>query len=82
MSAVRMNITLPEDVIKLLKDHAGPREQSSFIAESVRMRAEQIKKESLILELKAQYEEATSEALKINNEFENTLNDGINDEDF
>ena len=82
MSAVRMNITLPEDVIELLKEHAGPREQSSFIAESVRMRAEQIKKQTLLLELKAQYQEAAGEALEINSEFETTMTDGIDNEDF
>lgn len=82
MSAVRINITLPEDVIELLKDHAGPREQSSFIAESVRMRAEQIKKENLLLELKAQYQEASKEALEINSEFEHTLTDGLDNESF
>jgi predicted nucleic acid-binding protein len=82
MSAVRINITLPEDVIELLKDHAGPREQSSFIAESVRMRSKQLKKENLILELKSQYEEASNEALEISREFEHTLTDGIDHEDF
>ncbi len=82
MSAVRMNITLPEDVVELLKDHAGPREQSSFIAESIRMRSEQLKKENLILELKSQYQEASKEALEITKEFEHTLTDGIEHEDF
>lgn len=82
MAAVRMNVTLPEDVIKLLKDHAGPREQSSFIAESVRMRAKQIKKEKLTIELKKQYKEASTEALDVSKDFENTLIDGIDNEDF
>ncbi len=82
MSAVRINITLPEDVIELLKDHAGPREQSSFIAESVRLRVEQIKKENLLLELKVQYQEASREALEINNDFDHTLSDGLDNENF
>jgi cell wall assembly regulator SMI1 len=65
MSTIRMNITLPKDVVELLKDHSGPREHSAFIAESIRMRSEQLKKEKLLLELKAQYEEASKEALEM-----------------
>ncbi len=82
MSNVRMNITVPEDVVELLKDHAGPREQSQFIAESVRLRAKQIEKEKLMHELKLEYEEAAKEALEMNKDFEYTLLDGIEDEDF
>lgn len=36
MSAVRMNITLPEDVVKILKKKTKSGEKSAFIAEAIR----------------------------------------------
>ena len=43
MGAVRMNITLPEDVVKILKKKAKSGEKSAFIADAIRS---YVKKES------------------------------------
>jgi len=48
MAAVRVNMTLPEDVIKLLNRKAKPGEKSAYIAEAVRQYAKKESQEELI----------------------------------
>lgn len=80
MSAHRLNITLPEDVVETLKTLAGPREQSNFIAKSVRYYARRLQRKKLFEELKLQYEEAAADGLAVTREFDSALTDGLDDE--
>lgn len=55
MGVVRMNITLPEDVVSLLKKKTKSGEKSSFIAEAIRAYSKKISQEELIRKLIAEY---------------------------
>lgn len=55
MGVVRMNITLPEDVVNLLKKKTKSGEKSSFIAEAIRSYSKKISQEELIRKLIAEY---------------------------
>ncbi len=48
MGAVRINITLPEDVVKILKKMTKSGEKSAFIAEAIRMFAKKESQEDLM----------------------------------
>lgn len=48
MGAVRMNITLPEDVVKILKKKTKAGEKSAYIAEAVRSYSKKESQEELI----------------------------------
>jgi metal-responsive CopG/Arc/MetJ family transcriptional regulator len=48
MGVVRMNITLPEDVVKILKKKTKSGEKSAFIAEAIRFYAKNESQEDLI----------------------------------
>jgi metal-responsive CopG/Arc/MetJ family transcriptional regulator len=48
MGAVRINITLPEDVVKILKKKTKSGERSAFIAEAVRFYAKNESQEELM----------------------------------
>lgn len=48
MGAVRMNITLPEDVVKILKKKTKSGEKSAFIAEAIRFYAKNESQEDLM----------------------------------
>lgn len=80
MSSVRLNVTVPKDVAETLKEMAGPREQSSFIANSVRFYARKLKRKQLLEELKEGYQATAEEGLEIAKEFDSTLMDGLDDE--
>lgn len=48
MGAVRMNITLPDDVVKILKKNTKAGEKSAFIAEAIRSFAKNESQQDLI----------------------------------
>jgi metal-responsive CopG/Arc/MetJ family transcriptional regulator len=48
MGAIRMNITLPEDVVKILKKKTKTGEKSAFIAEAIRFYVKNESQEDLI----------------------------------
>ena len=60
MGAIRINITLPEDVVKILKKKAKFGEKSAFIAEAIRFYAEKESQEALIKRMIEGYQ-STSE---------------------
>jgi len=78
--SVRVNVTLPEDVAETLKEMAGPRGQSSFIAQSVRFYARRLRRQRLLEELKEGYRATAREGLEISREFDSALIDGLDDE--
>ena len=55
MGAIRMNITLPEDVVKILKKKTKAGEKSSYIASAIRSYANNESKEELVKRLIADY---------------------------
>lgn len=48
MGVIRMNITLPEDVVKILKKKTKTGEKSFYIAEAIRAFAEKESQEEII----------------------------------
>lgn len=70
MAVTRLNITLPEDVMKILKKHAGPRERSAFLAECVRAHVRKEKAKRLVEEMAEGYKTQALVAQQITAEFE------------
>lgn len=70
MSTVRLNITLPKDIVKHLDKLTGKKGKSSFIAECIRKRIEQIEKEKLQNLLTEGYKNTKSESVELAKEFE------------
>jgi len=55
MGATRMNITLPEDVVKILKKKTKLGEKSSYIADAIRSYSKKESQEVLIKKLISEY---------------------------
>ena len=70
MSAVRLNITIPEDLSRQLDEFVGPRKKSRFIAETLRDRIEKMKEERLQQELEEGYKARRNESHALSREFE------------
>jgi len=56
MGAVRMNITLPEDVVKILKKKTKSGEKSAFIAEAIRSYSKNESREDLMKRMIEDYQ--------------------------
>lgn len=67
---VRLNVTLPKDLIKALNEHAGPRKKSQYIAHAIRKQIELEQKEALEKALEEGYRNTRREGLAISREFE------------
>ena len=70
MNAVRLNITLPEELVRQLDDLAGPRNKSRFIAETLRQKIERMQNEQLQALLEEGYKSARQESLDLAKDFE------------
>jgi metal-responsive CopG/Arc/MetJ family transcriptional regulator len=70
MSAVRLNITLPQELAQELDKLAGSRGKSQFIAETLREKVEMIKEEELQRSLEEGYKAGREESVSIAEEFE------------
>jgi metal-responsive CopG/Arc/MetJ family transcriptional regulator len=44
---IRLNITLPKDLVHLIDQMSGPRKRSLFIAEAVQLKLRQTRKDAL-----------------------------------
>ncbi len=73
MASVRINISLPEDLLNDLSDVIGSRKRSRFISQAIERSLRELKEEKLA----AEYEEAAAEIRRINQDLEGTLGDGI-----
>ncbi|MDA8308852.1 MAG: hypothetical protein M0Z81_18790 [Deltaproteobacteria bacterium] len=73
MKTVRINISLPEDLLEEISREVGPRKRSRFIAEAVASAL----KEQRDRRLAAEYEAAADEITRINGELEGAIGDGI-----
>jgi metal-responsive CopG/Arc/MetJ family transcriptional regulator len=80
MATKRLNVTLPEDVVKTLNEFAGPRSQSAFIAESVRYFAKRKKQQALARRLVEGYQATANEDLEITKSFEDVDFEDWNDD--
>ena len=67
---VRLNITLPKDMVLALNRLTAPRKRSQFITESIRQRIEQEEKEAMEKILEEGYLAMGREGLAITKEFE------------
>jgi hypothetical protein len=74
MNTVRMNITMPEDVYKIIKD---VKNKSGYIADAVRIKRQFEEKEREKKALEAAYREAAEEDYEVYKEWEPTLKDGL-----
>lgn len=70
MHTVRLNITLPEDLVRQLDNLVGPRKKSRFITETLRQRIEKMKNDQIQKLLEEGYKARKTESLAITKEFE------------
>jgi metal-responsive CopG/Arc/MetJ family transcriptional regulator len=73
MSAIRINISLPREIITELSQEVPPRKRSRFIAEAIKRSLREQRNRSLA----AEYEEAAEEMRRINQELEGSVGDGL-----
>ena len=67
---VRLNVTLPRDLVESLNQIAGPRNRSRMISESVREYIRQRKKNELEKRLEEGYRASAAENIAMTKEFE------------
>ena len=67
---IRINITLPKDLVRLIDQMSGPRKRSLFIAEAVQLKVRQAQKEALEKKLAEGYLAGFNESREIASEFE------------
>jgi metal-responsive CopG/Arc/MetJ family transcriptional regulator len=73
MNSVRINISLPKEVFKEIADGVGSRKRSRFITEAIKTHLKRQKAQKLA----AEYEEASAEIRRINQELEGVTSDGL-----
>ncbi|MEW6571908.1 MAG: hypothetical protein AB1390_12190 [Nitrospirota bacterium] len=77
MDTARLNITLPEDVAKLL---SGVKNKSAYIAEAIKEKKRLEEKEKTRKKLEAAYKQAAQEDYETYKDWEDTLQDGLKDD--
>lgn len=70
MRAVRMNITIPQELAHQVDELTGPRKRSQFISEALRHRIEEIQHEKVQKALEEGYKARKEESYHITKEFE------------
>jgi metal-responsive CopG/Arc/MetJ family transcriptional regulator len=73
MSSVRINISLPGEVMSEIRQKIETRKRSRFITEAIVRSL----KEQRNRRLAAEYKEAAAEIKRLNQEMEGTLSDGL-----
>ena len=76
---IRLNITLPKDLVQIIDQMTGPRKRSLFIAEAIQLKLYQARKEALAKKLAEGYLAGYQEGLDIASEFETTDMEGWDD---
>lgn len=74
MGSVRINISLPQEVMREINQKLEPRKRSWFINEAIVRSLKEHRNRGLASE----YEEAATEIKRLNQEMEGTLSDGLN----
>lgn len=67
---IRLNITLPQDLVALLDKVAGNRKRSQFIADAVKQKIEQVRKEEMEMLLEEGYTTHRMESVAITKDFD------------
>ena len=67
---IRVNITLPKDLVHLIDQMSGPRKRSLFIAEAVQLKVRQAQKEALEKKLAEGYRAGYNESREMASEFD------------
>jgi CopG family transcriptional regulator / antitoxin EndoAI len=67
---VRINVTLPRELMESVNDIAGSRSRSRLISESLREYVRKIKKDELEKQLEEGYQAAAKESIALSEEFE------------
>lgn len=80
MGAVKMNITLPFKTADNLKKKVKPRERSKVIAEALDLYFKKSSRTKLIKELIEAYSVRAEERSEIQDDWDATLKDGLDDE--
>ena len=73
MNSVRINISLPKEIFKEISKDIGPRKRSRFITEAIKNHLKRQKAQKLA----AEYEEASAEIRRINEELDGVISDGL-----
>ncbi len=73
MKSVRINISLPKEVLEELSKEVESRKRSQFITEAIKL----VVKEKRNQRLAAEYKAAASEIRRVNEELEGVINDGL-----
>ncbi|MDP3048831.1 MAG: hypothetical protein Q8N12_05295 [Thermodesulfovibrionales bacterium] len=77
MNTARLNITLPEDAVKILSD---VRNKSAYIAEAIRQKKMIEEKEKLKKKLESAYKLAAQEDYETYKDWEDMIQDGLEDD--
>ena len=67
---VRLNITLPSDLVKKMDSYVGPRKKSQYITRAIRRQIEQDQKQDLEKAIEEGYRRTHSESVTLSREFE------------
>ncbi len=73
MGTVRLNISLPDDIVAELDAETGPRQRSCFIKDAV-IRLLRVKREKRLAE---EYSQAAKEMVKVDMELGGVTGDGL-----
>jgi metal-responsive CopG/Arc/MetJ family transcriptional regulator len=73
MRSVRINISLPEELVNEMTREIKPRQKSRFISQAIQISL----KEARAKRLASEYQEAAAEIQRINQDLEGTLSDGL-----
>jgi metal-responsive CopG/Arc/MetJ family transcriptional regulator len=73
MHTVRVNISLPEELLNEISREIGPRKRSRFITQAIARSLKELKDQKLA----AEYEEASAEISRTNKELEGAAADGL-----
>jgi len=76
---VRLNITIPKDLLAALNEHTGPRKKSQFIARAIHEQIQKDRKAKLDAALIEGYQASKNESLALSHEFEAADLEGWND---
>ncbi len=79
MASVRMNITLPEELVHELDELVGPKKKSKFIFDAVRRRLQEIRQQAMDRLLEEGYKAGRKESRFLAKEFQSTDLEGWDD---
>ncbi len=67
---LKLNFTVPEDVVKALKSRVGKRQRSAFVTEAVREKLQEMERAVLVREMREGYQARCDENAALDKEWE------------